>query len=241
MLSYYGICVFWIYAFFGMVRHADPHPFNQKNGGLKRRKHMHFKVIFTTVALAVAFVVLGGASAHAVEPPKPTMVMVQPGDNLSLIAEANATTYQRIFNANLDIVDPDIINPGQQLRIPTADEQLAERALPAPAPVVYAAPTSYNYAPRQVAAAPAPAAGAGVWDQLAQCEAGGNWSINTGNGYSGGLQFAPGTWTGNGGGAYAPTAAQATREQQIAVAENIRAKRGNYGAWPACAAKLGLR
>jgi hypothetical protein len=75
---------------------------------------------------------------------------------------------------------------------------------------------------------------------LAQCESSGNWSINTGNGYSGGLQFTPGTWTGNGGGAYAPTAAQATREQQIAVAEQIHAKSGNYGAWPACSSKLGL-
>lgn len=78
-----------------------------------------------------------------------------------------------------------------------------------------------------------------VWDQIAQCESGGNWSIDTGNGYSGGLQFAPSTWAAYGGTAYAPTAAGATREQQIAVAERVQAAQG-WGAWPACTAQLGL-
>jgi hypothetical protein len=82
--------------------------------------------------------------------------------------------------------------------------------------------------------------GGSVWDALAQCEAGGNWSINTGNGYSGGLQFAPGTWSGHGGSEYASTASGATREQQIAVAERVLASSG-WGAWPACSRKLGLR
>lgn len=77
------------------------------------------------------------------------------------------------------------------------------------------------------------------WDRLAQCEAGGNWSINTGNGFSGGLQFAHQTWIGHGGGEFAPTAAQASREQQIAVAERVLASQG-WGAWPACSASLGL-
>lgn len=75
------------------------------------------------------------------------------------------------------------------------------------------------------------------WDAVAQCESGGNWAINTGNGYHGGLQFAPGTWTGNGGGQYAPTADQATREQQIAVAERVLASQGK-GAWPSCGVGL---
>jgi uncharacterized protein YabE (DUF348 family) len=78
-----------------------------------------------------------------------------------------------------------------------------------------------------------------VWDKLAACEAGGNWAANTGNGYYGGLQFSAGTWTANGGGAYAPTANLATREQQIAVASKIQARSG-WGSWPACSAKLGL-
>lgn len=87
-------------------------------------------------------------------------------------------------------------------------------------------------------AAPAVAHGS-VWDALAQCESGGDWSIDTGNGFSGGLQFHPQTWTAHGGGQYAPTAGQATREQQIAVAEKVQASQG-WGAWPACSAQLGL-
>ena len=89
------------------------------------------------------------------------------------------------------------------------------------------------------AAAPSVANGS-VWDAIAQCESGGNWSINTGNGYQGGLQFNQGTWAAYGGTQYAPTADQATREQQIAIAEKTQAAQG-WGAWPACTAKLGLR
>ena len=81
--------------------------------------------------------------------------------------------------------------------------------------------------------------GDAVWDRLAQCESGGNWSINTGNGYYGGLQFSLGTWAGYGGATYASRPDLATREEQIAVAERLRAARG-YAPWPACAAKLGL-
>ncbi|ASF13236.1 resuscitation-promoting factor Rpf1 domain-containing protein [Nocardia brasiliensis] len=77
------------------------------------------------------------------------------------------------------------------------------------------------------------------WDRLAQCEAGGNWGINTGNGFQGGLQFSPSTWKAHGGGEYAASANQATREQQIAVAEKVLASQG-WGAWPSCSANLGL-
>lgn len=77
------------------------------------------------------------------------------------------------------------------------------------------------------------------WDRLAQCESGGNWHINTGNGYYGGLQFSAGTWSAYGGEEFAPTADQATREQQIYVAEKVLAQQG-WGAWPACSASLGL-
>jgi hypothetical protein len=81
--------------------------------------------------------------------------------------------------------------------------------------------------------------GDAVWDQLARCESGGNWAINTGNGYYGGLQFSLSTWQAYGGGAYAPRPDLATREEQIAVAERLRAARG-YSPWPACSRKLGL-
>ncbi|MDI9894798.1 MULTISPECIES: transglycosylase family protein [Nocardiaceae] len=77
------------------------------------------------------------------------------------------------------------------------------------------------------------------WDRLAQCEAGGNWGINTGNGFQGGLQFSPSTWNSHGGQQYAATANQASREEQIAVAEKVLDSQG-WGAWPSCSSSLGL-
>jgi resuscitation-promoting factor RpfA len=71
------------------------------------------------------------------------------------------------------------------------------------------------------------------WDRVASCESGGNWGINTGNGYHGGLQFSQGTWAAHGGGEYATSANQATRDQQIAIAERVLASQGR-GAWPVC-------
>lgn len=82
------------------------------------------------------------------------------------------------------------------------------------------------------------------WDQLAQCEAGGNWATNTGNGFGGGLQFMHGngysTWLSFGGDEFAANPWDATREQQIVVAERVLARSG-YGAWPGCSRKLGWR
>ncbi|MCX5445620.1 transglycosylase family protein [Streptomyces libani] len=86
---------------------------------------------------------------------------------------------------------------------------------------------------------PAEARGGGSWDRLAGCESGGNWRIDTGNGFSGGLQLAHSTWHSFGGGAYASRAARATRAQQIQVAQRVLARQG-WGAWPACSASLGL-
>jgi resuscitation-promoting factor RpfB len=76
-----------------------------------------------------------------------------------------------------------------------------------------------------------------VWDKLAQCESGGNWSINTGNGYYGGLQFSLSTWRAYGGTGYPH---QASRDEQIRIAKKLQADAG-WGAWPACSSKLGLR
>src|SRR5699024_11491454 len=89
----------------------------------------------------------------------------------------------------------------------------------------------------------APAANAAPdsdWDRLAQCESGGNWAINTGNGYQGGLQVSPSTWAADGGTEFAPTANQATREQQIAVARPTLAGQGR-GARPARSSQLALQ
>jgi LysM repeat protein len=88
-----------------------------------------------------------------------------------------------------------------------------------------------------VVAPTASAAPSSDWDRLAQCESGGNWNINTGNGYYGGIQFNATTWRAFGGGS--KLAHQASREQQIAVAERVLAKQG-WNAWPACSRKLGL-
>jgi len=92
---------------------------------------------------------------------------------------------------------------------------------------------------RPVVAAPsAPADSSGRnWDAVAQCESGGNWSINTGNGFYGGLQFDSSTWLANGGGAYAPRADLATRDQQIAIANKVADARGS-SPWPVCGAYL---
>jgi uncharacterized protein YabE (DUF348 family) len=96
-----------------------------------------------------------------------------------------------------------------------------DRPAPAPAPA-----PSANYA-----------SGSTVWDQLAQCESGGNWAINTGNGYYGGLQFSLSTWQAYGGPGYPH---EQSRETQIAIATKVRDASGGYGAWPHCSQQLGL-
>lgn len=159
-------------------------------------------------------------------------VTVKTGDTLSKIAKNNDTTYVRLFNANESIKNPDVIHPGDKVRIPHPKEKLPNRIVSSPQPVAAA--------PATASANPMPAPGAnidgGVWDQLAACESGGNWSINTGNGYYGGLQFNLGTWQANGGTGYPH---QASKAEQIRVAENLRAARG-FSPWPACSAQLGL-
>ncbi|MGH3478917.1 MAG: transglycosylase family protein [Pseudonocardiaceae bacterium] len=89
-------------------------------------------------------------------------------------------------------------------------------------------------------AAPAQAATLDQWDRLAECESSGNWRANTGNGYYGGLQFSRRTWKAFGGGSYAGTANNATRTQQIAIAEKVLRTQG-WKAWPTCSRKTGVR
>ncbi|UFR04064.1 transglycosylase family protein [Streptomyces sp. Go40/10] len=88
-----------------------------------------------------------------------------------------------------------------------------------------------------MAAGNASAATTAEWDKVAQCESGGNWSINTGNGYYGGLQFSASTWAAYGGTQYAATADKASKSQQISVAEKVLAAQGK-GAWPVCGTGL---
>ena len=92
--------------------------------------------------------------------------------------------------------------------------------------------------PTTTGATPPPSSNSGLnWDAVAACESGGNWHINTGNGFYGGLQFDYGTWLSNGGGAYAPRADLASREQQIAVATRLYDARGS-SPWPVCGQRL---
>ncbi|WP_327077475.1 transglycosylase family protein [Janibacter sp. Soil728] len=78
-----------------------------------------------------------------------------------------------------------------------------------------------------------------VWDSVAECESGGDWDINTGNGYYGGLQFSYDTWLAYGGDQYAPTADQATTAQQVEIAQKVLEGQGP-GAWPVCSQEAGL-
>jgi LysM repeat protein len=167
--------------------------------------------------------------------------VVKRGDTLSSVAKrAKLSSWRPIYDLNKAIKHPNLIYPGQRLLLPAKGEKIAHRPLPAAA-VTRVVSQERSSAPasgsgRRAVAGSAPAGG-GVWDRLAQCESGGNWGINTGNGYSGGLQFAPGTWRANGG---TGSAHNASRAEQIRVAERVRASQG-WGAWPACSAKLGLR
>lgn len=172
------------------------------------------------------------------------IVAVQIGDSLSKIAEMHQTTYVRLFDANPGIKDPNIIYPGDKVRIPSPGEQLASRSVPADNPAETAVAPKPKQQPasqqRRLAAQPSSGvavASGSVWDRLAQCESGGNWSINTGNGYYGGLQFALSSWQAAGGSGMPH---HASREEQIARGKILQSIQG-WGAWPACTSKLGIR
>jgi len=206
---------------------------------------MRLPAIIVAALLGVVFITADTQTAKAQsqtsQTAQPKIVEIKPGDSLAKIADENSTTYPRLFDANPNIQDPDLIYPGDSLRVPTPDEKLESRALPAAQPVA-------AFIPRQGAAAQKPRTGQAqapsetassgdVWDRLAQCEAGGNWSTNTGNGYYGGLQFTQGSWNAAGG---SGLPSQASREEQIARAQQLQARQG-WGAWPACSSKLGIR
>jgi hypothetical protein len=192
----------------------------------------------------------------AAQPDLVTSYIVRRGDSLSKIAQREyhqRNDWPAIWRQNRDKVhNPSFITVGERLIIPVRHHVSARlmavamnaipKPPPPPAPVVSSAPVAGSApsyapapAPAPVVAAPAAPASGVNWDAIAQCESGGNWSIDTGNGFSGGLQFAPGTWAANGGGQYASSASGATRSQQIAVAENVLASQG-IGAWPVCGA-----
>lgn len=214
------------------------------------------RLVASIVGLVLGGIILSstGTTAHAqsdVAPKKQEtkkiVVTVKSGDSLSKIARRHNTKYLRIYYANKSIKHPDVIHPGDKLRIPHKKEKLKMRPIPGANAAVVApttsTPTIQDYhapAPTHkpaVISTPRAAAGGGAWDRLAACESGGNWSINTGNGYYGGLQFSLSSWRGVGGSGYPH---QASKAEQIRRAEMLRAS-GGWGHWPACSAKLGLR
>lgn len=206
--------------------------------------------LFATAMLLVSIVILGAGNAkvHAqsnnVKTTKQTSskeIVVKSGDTLTDIGKKFNTPYQRIFYANTEVKNPNMILVGEKLRIPNKDEKLKPRPLGITTTnvVQYSVQTSYNGATNQTYKAvsyPAPSNG-GVWDNIAQCESGGNWGTNTGNGYYGGLQFTPSSWHAVGG---SGLPSQASRSEQIARAKILQSRQG-WGAWPACTSKLGIR
>jgi LysM repeat protein len=222
---------------------------------------MRLRTILVAALLFATIFVAAGLQSASAETQKPNeknasqvtndQVVVVPGDNLSKIAGQKQTSYVRLFDANEQIADPDLIHPGDKIRIPKPDEQLPNRPIPsnAPAPAPAPAPSATVTraapapapAPAAVQAAPRPAAvyvaGNSVWDALARCESGGNWAINTGNGFYGGLQFTLSSWHAVGGTGYPNLA---SREEQIMRGQMLQARQG-WGAWPVCSAKIGLR
>ena len=205
--------------------------------------------MFSIPAAGVAKALMGvtislhAAPAHHV----PGHYTVKPGDTLSAIAHkayGNRADWPALWWTNRHKVgNPDAIVVGQRLQLSTwhprkawivraamaASTPPAAAQSPSSLPATSSAP-SYSGS----SSSGGSYSGSGVnWDAIAACESGGNWSTNTGNGYSGGLQFSQGTWDANGGGQYASTAAGASRSQQIAVAQKVLASQG-IGAWPVC-------
>lgn len=154
-------------------------------------------------------------------------------------------TQQGVSLGELDTVTPELTSPvfpGMLVRVTRvrAEEPLVphieQRAVRRPVKPV----NQVKYPDVRPVVNRATVTEATLWDMLARCESGGNWAANSGNGYYGGLQFDRGTWSANGGGQFAPSPQQASREQQIAVAQRVHNARGNYRAWPTCSARLGL-
>jgi uncharacterized protein YabE (DUF348 family) len=173
------------------------------------------------------------------------VAVVRSGRGRLNVTRAIPPPVQRIQDPNLAQDAEVVLQPGEPGELTstyqvvvrggteTSRELLSERVTSQAQPrVVRVGTKPSSQAPRVPAGA--------VWDRLASCESSGNWRINTGNGYYGGIQFDAQTWRAYGGTKYAALPNQASREEQIAVAQKVRDARGGYGAWPACSRKLGF-
>jgi len=179
----------------------------------RRRRTTRMLAAATGAALALS----APGAAFAQE-----QLTVQSGDTLSELAQDHglgSSEWGDIVAANPALASDRQLQPGQVLVIPSADGPYRAR------PSRYDAPKAPDE-PQDT-----------VWDRLAECESGGNWSINTGNGYYGGIQFSLSSWRAVGGSGYPH---HHSRETQIEMGERLKAQQG-WGAWPACSRKLGLR
>jgi hypothetical protein len=156
--------------------------------------------------------------------PPPAQTIQDPTMNMSRhVVEDPGTPGQQ--NVTYAIA---VVNGAETGRLPIANEVIA----PARPSVVRIGAKPGTEVP--------PVTNGATWDALAGCEAGGNWAINTGNGFYGGVQFDQNTWERNGGLRYAARADLATREEQIAIASVTQARQG-WGAWPVCSGRVGAR
>ena len=208
----------------------------------KHRKPRRISLAVTGAAAATIVAVASGVAAAAPEGSASRVASSQPArtavDSYGLTQSA-----LQLAQVRTHVVKMDLRKRGAEARRAAARRAAARRAAAAQRAAERAAarqaaqqqPTAAASAPSQ-SPQPPPASGAVNWDAIAQCESGGNWSINTGNGYYGGLQFTQQTWEANGGLTYAPRADLASRGAQIAVAEKVYAA-GGLGAWPVCGAQ----
>lgn len=177
--------------------------------------------------IAGAAVLVSGAAAFA------DSVVVQPGDTLSgIAAEEGLSNWNLLYQDNISVVggNPNLIFPGQVLQIPGTDATVVT----VPHTHHTATHHSNNGSNNNGNSSNMPDPTSRInWDAVAQCESGGDWSINTGNGFYGGLQFTESTWLGYGGGKYAAYANEASKAEQETIANKVLAGQG-IGAWPVC-------
>lgn len=172
----------------------------------------------------------------AVAAPVVSTVTAVAGDSLWAIGRRVDRTWAQLAGYNA-IADPNLIDVGQVLRIPPKSYR-PPPPTPPPAPVVVT--VAVTTPPPQPPPPPAPIVpDGGIWACIAHYESGGDWSIDTGNGYSGGLQFTVSSWAAAGGLIYAPAAYLASETAQIAVAQRLQQMQG-WGAWPVSSVRCGM-
>ena len=205
------------------------------------RALMHKYLPRRAARLGATFALTGGMLISALAVPAGAIggsYTVKSGDTLSSIARSSGLDgWHGLYMANRDsIKNPNLIFPGQKLTMDSGGGGQAGQASTGGATQQSATSSPHKSSQPAPKASSVPAGGT-VWDRLAQCESGGNWSINTGNGFYGGLQFTQSSWRAAGG---SGSPQNASREEQIRVAERLQQMQG-WGAWPTCSAKLGLR